>query len=390
MPDFRDLDRRPLDRRRRRRRRGAVVTLLALWAPVIRGHGIPEAMEAVLTRQSRVAPRTAIAKPISAADRHRHGRPFGAEGPIIVTGGAIGSLLGQVLPVSPTERKILLACRRRGRHGGHVRRPAGRRRARDRAAAVRVLDAARSSRSSWRPASPAACTPRCSAIGPLFAVPAHDFAGLDVLPWFARARPRRAGCWPIVISRGLFFVEARLPAPAGRASSGTRSSAPSASPSSAWSCPARSASATTSSTTCSPTGSPLGTLAALAVGKLVVWWLALASGTSGGTLAPILLISSSPAALVGEPLNHVLPAGVSATSFALVAMAATFGAATRATFAAIVFVFELTRDYDAILPLMLATVLADIVSPGDPADSLMTEKLARRRVTRAAATTGPT
>ena len=67
-------------------------------------------MEAVLTKQSRIAPRTAVAKPMSAAIAIGTGGPFGAEGPIIVTGGAIGSLIGQVLPVSPSERKILLAC----------------------------------------------------------------------------------------------------------------------------------------------------------------------------------------------------------------------------------------------------------------------------------------
>ena len=67
-------------------------------------------MEAVLTKQSRIAPRTAVAKPVSAAIAIGTGGPFGAEGPIIVTGGAIGSLLGQVIPVSPSERKILLAA----------------------------------------------------------------------------------------------------------------------------------------------------------------------------------------------------------------------------------------------------------------------------------------
>ena len=123
----------------------------------------------------------------------------------------------------------------------------------------------------------------------------------------------------------------------------------------------------------------LGTLAALAIGKLVIWWLALASGTSGGTLAPILLISSCAGGLVGQLLHDVNPA-ISAGAFALVAMAATFGAATRAPFAAIVFVFELTRDYDAILPLMLATVLAEVVGRATLPQSLMTEKLARRRV----------
>jgi H+/Cl- antiporter ClcA len=75
----------------------------------------------------------------------------------------------------------------------------------------------------------------------------------------------------------------------------------------------------------------VGTLAALAVGKLVIWWVALASGTSGGTLAPILLISSCAGGLVGHAVHALAPGvGVSPTTFALVAMAATFGAATRA------------------------------------------------------------
>src|SRR5215468_5240134 len=89
---------------------GLVVTLLAKWSPVIRGHGIPEAMEAVLTKQSRISPRAAVAKPVSAALAIGTGAPFGAEGPIIVTGGSVGSLLGQVIKVSPSERKILLAA----------------------------------------------------------------------------------------------------------------------------------------------------------------------------------------------------------------------------------------------------------------------------------------
>ena len=82
-----------------------IVTLLARWSPIIRGHGIPEAMEAVLTRRSRVSPRAAVAKPISAAIAIGTGGPFGAEGPIIVTGGALGSLIGQVIHVSASERR---------------------------------------------------------------------------------------------------------------------------------------------------------------------------------------------------------------------------------------------------------------------------------------------
>src|SRR5919112_190379 len=77
---------------------------------LIGGHGIPEAMEVILTRRSRITPRTAVAKPVSAAVAIGTGAPFGAEGPIIVTGGSIGSLIGQLLPVTPSERKILLAA----------------------------------------------------------------------------------------------------------------------------------------------------------------------------------------------------------------------------------------------------------------------------------------
>src|SRR6476646_3722414 len=76
-----------------------LISVMARWAPLICGHGIPEAMEAVLTKQSRIAPRTAVAKPASAALAIGTGAPFGAEGPIIVTGGALGSLIGQLLKV---------------------------------------------------------------------------------------------------------------------------------------------------------------------------------------------------------------------------------------------------------------------------------------------------
>jgi CBS domain-containing protein len=109
--------------------------------------------------------------------------------------------------------------------------------------------------------------------------------------------------------------------------------------------------------------------------------VALGSGTSGGTLAPILLISASFGGLLGRGAHNLAPGlGVSAGAFAVVAMAATFGAATRAPFTAIVFVFELTRDYNVVLPLMLASVMACLVAAAFLPDSLMTEKLTRRGV----------
>src|ERR1700691_2035126 len=88
-----------------------IVGLMARYgSAAIRGHGIPEAMEQVLLNESRIAPRVMFLKPISAAISIGTGGPFGAEGPIIATGGALGSVVGQILHTSATERKILLAA----------------------------------------------------------------------------------------------------------------------------------------------------------------------------------------------------------------------------------------------------------------------------------------
>ena len=178
----------------------------------------------MLTGESRISPRTAIAKPLSAAVAIGTGGPFGAEGPIIVTGGAVGSLLGQVVPGHAVGAQDPPRVWRGGRHGRGVRRAARVGDARGRAAAVRVLDAlARPARSCPR-ASPRACTPRSSAPGPLFHVPPHEYAGLDSLWVFAllgagvrRARGGR-GARPVPRSKAAFrrLAVRRLLAPAAR------------------------------------------------------------------------------------------------------------------------------------------------------------------------------
>jgi H+/Cl- antiporter ClcA/predicted transcriptional regulator len=353
-----------------------VISLLARWAPLIRGHGIPEAMEAVLTKQSRIAPRTAIAKPISAAIAIGTGAPFGAEGPIIVTGGSIGSLLGQVIPVTPSERKILLAAGAAAGMSATFGAPL--------AAVVLAIELLLFEFSVRAFVPLVVATSIAGGMhsvlfgdGPLFVVPTHDFAGLDVLPAFVLLG-LACGMLAVVISRGLFLVEdlyRRLPV------------------GEFWH-PVIGAIGFATVGLFVPRALGVGygaigdvldgrlavaTAAGLAVGKLLAWWLALGSGTSGGTLAPILLISSAFGTVIGSGLNAVLPGSdVALGAFAIVAMAATFGAATQATFTAIVFVFELTRDYDVILPLMLASVLADLVYSAMNEDSLMTEKLRRR------------
>jgi CIC family chloride channel protein len=353
-----------------------LISLLARWAPLIRGHGIPEAMEAVLTKQSRVAPRTAIAKPISAAIAIGTGAPFGAEGPIIVTGGSIGSLLGQVIPVTPSERKVLLAAGAAAGMSATFGAPL--------AAVVLAIELLlfEFSVRAFAPLVVAASIAggMHSALfddGPLFRVPSHDYAGLDVLPAFVLLG-LACGVLAIVVSRGLFLVEGlyrRLPVgefwhpvigAVGFATVGMF-------------VPRALGVGYDAIGDVLDARLAVGTVAALAAGKLLAWWLALGSGTSGGTLAPILLISASFGTVVGSGLNEVLPGpDVALGAFAVVAMAATFGAATQATFTAIVFVFELTRDYDVILPLMLASVVADLVYSAVNEDSLMTEKLRRR------------
>jgi H+/Cl- antiporter ClcA len=357
---------------------GLIVALLARWAPVIRGHGIPEAMEAVLVRQSRIQPRTAVAKPVSAAVAIGTGGPFGAEGPIIVTGGSLGSLLGQALHVSASERKILLASGAAAGMAATFGAPL--------AAVVLAIElllfefSARAFLPLVVAASVAAGVHHAViGDGPLFTVPVHDVAGLGQLPLFALLGVG-CGLLAVVIARGLFAVEhgfRRLPLPdfwhpvigsLGFALVGLVA-------------PRALGVGYDVIQDVIDGRLAVGVVAGLFVAKLVAWWLALGSGTSGGTLAPVLLISGCFGHLVGTGVDHLLPGlDVAPGAFAVVAMAATFGAATGATFAAIVFVFELTGDYAVILPLMLATVLADLVARALLDETLMTEKLARRGV----------
>src|SRR5438552_10695099 len=181
---------------------GLVVSLMAKWAPVIRGHGIPEAMEAVLTKQSRIQPRGAIAKPLSAAVAIGTGGPFGAEGPIIVTGGALGSLLGQVIHVSPGERNILLACGAGSGMAATVGTPLA-----AVVLAIELLLFEFSTRAFIPLVVASALAGGVHSVlfgdGPLFTVPPHRFAGLGQLPLFA-GLGLACGLLAVVITRGLF------------------------------------------------------------------------------------------------------------------------------------------------------------------------------------------
>lgn len=355
-----------------------IVSVIARWEPLIRGHGIPEAMEAVLRRQSRIRPRAGLAKPLSAAVAIGTGGPFGAEGPIIVTGGAIGSLLGQVVKVSPSERKILLASGAAAGMAATFGAPL---------AAVLLAIELLLFELSIRSLIPLVVAASIASgihaaffgAGPLFSAPPHDYAGLDLLPLYALLGVA-CGLVAVVIAKGLFTSEqffARLSVPIF------------------WQ-PVIGALVFSTIGLFVPRALGVGyeviddvlagnlaltTLAVVLVAKLVAWWVALGSGTSGGTLAPILLMGATFGGFFAALSLEISPGlNISQGAFAVVAMAAVFGAATRAPFTAIVFVFEITRDFNVIMPLMLATVLAALVYASLASESIYTERLQRRGI----------
>jgi len=351
------------------------VSLIARWAPNVRGHGIPEAMEAVLTRQSRMQPRTAVAKPVSIAVAIGTGAPFGAEGPIIVTGGALGSLVGQVLRVTPSERKILLGCGAAAGTAAVFGTPL--------AAVVLAIELLlfEFSVRALLPLIVAASIAGGMHVvffgsQPLFHVPPHEFSGLGQI-WVFALLGVACGLLAVVVCRGLFLVErlyARLPlrqfwhpmiGALGFAFVGLV-------------VPRVLGTGYSTIEDILSDRLALETLVVVCVAKLFVWWVALGSGTSGSILAPMLLISGSFGAALGSLLDAVAPGiGIPPGAMALVAMAATVGASTGATLTFIVFAFELTRDYNAILPLMLASVLAHLVALLLLERNLLTEKLSR-------------
>jgi chloride channel protein, CIC family len=357
---------------------GIIVGLMAKYGSrKIRGHGIPEAMEAVLTNRSRIEPKVAILKPISAAIAIGTGGPFGAEGPIIQTGGAFGSLIGQVLHTTPSERKVLLACGAAAGMSATFSTPI--------AAvilAIELLLFEFKSR-SFIPlviASTLATSVHYALMGrgPMFEVGVVNFGLPTALPWyillgvlcglaavgFSRALywvedlferlPIEDTWWPAIGALGLGVIGFFVPRVLGVGYD------------------------TISDILTGSLGLKLLLIVMLA--KAVALLVSLGSGTSGGLLAPMFMSSAAMGGAFAMVVDRVFPnAGLAPAAFALVAMGAVFGAASRATFTFIIFAFEITRDYNAVLPLMLVSVIADgIAVTLMPHSSIMTEKLARR------------
>lgn len=353
-----------------------VVALLALWSPVIKGHGIPESLEAIVVRESRIKPRAALAKPVSAAVAMGTGGPFGAEGPIIVTGASIGSLVGQVLPVSAAERRILLATGAAAGMAGVFDTPV---------AAVLIAFELLLFERSLRALLPLVLATGLAAelhtvlLGahPLFAVSFPLTYTASELPLFCVVGIA-SGVLAIVLNKGLFAFEAgfrRLPVPdffhpligaVGFAAVGLF--VPGSLSVGYW------------AISDAVNGKfLLGAAATLMVAKLFSWWIALASGTSGGTLAPIFLIGATTGEMLGIGLAHLFPSmHASPGAFALVAMGASFGAAARAPLTGAVFAIEVTGADHLLVPMLIAVGLAEAVAELGLTERLMTDKLVRR------------
>jgi CIC family chloride channel protein len=357
---------------------GLIVGVMAKYGTSkIKGHGIPEAMEAVLFNRSRIAPRVAILKPISAAIAIGTGGPFGAEGPIIQTGGAIGSLVGQAFHTTAVERKVLLACGAAAGMSATFNTPIA-----GVILAIELLLFEFKSR-SFIPlviASTLATAVHMQllGLGPMFQVRPMDFAIPRGLPFYLvlglicglaavgfskllywvedqfDKLPFDELWWPAIGALGLGIIGFFVPRVLGV---GYDTIGDILNGQLAWKL-----------------------LLVVMLAKAAALAISLGSGTSGGLLAPCFMWSAAMGGIFAIVSNHFLPgAHLSPGAFALVAMGAVFASASRATFTFIIFAFEITRDYNSVLPLMLVSVIADgIAMLMMPNSSIMTEKLARR------------
>jgi chloride channel protein, CIC family len=356
---------------------GIIVGFMAKYgSEKIKGHGIPEAMEAVLVSRSRIEAKVAILKPLSAAIAIGTGGPFGAEGPIIQTGGALGSLVGQFISTTAAERKVLLACGAGAGMAATFNTPIA-----GVILAIELLLFEFRAR-SFIPlviASTLATSVRAVLLGQhsMFTMGNVSYDALRGLPFYALLG-LISGAAAIGFTKLLYRVEDqfdRLPIddlwkPAiGALGLGIIG----------FFVPRVLGVGYDTISDILNNNLALKLLILVAIFKALALVISLGSGTSGGLLAPMFMSSAALGGAFAMVVNMIFPgAHLSPGAYALVAMAAVFGAASRATFAFIVFAFEITRDYNAILPLMLGCVVADMVAIRFLPSSIMTEKLARR------------
>ncbi len=351
---------------------GLIIGALARFGSErIRGHGIPEAIEAILVNGSRLEARVVLLKPLSSAISIGSGGPFGAEGPIIMTGGAFGSLVGQFFRLTSAERRTLLVAGAAGGMAATFASPL-----------AATLLAVELLLFEWKPRSfvPVALASVTAAIvrrpllgtGPLFPTPPHPLLlGGDAL----------LGCLLVGVSAGVLSL---LLTQAVYAAEDTFHRLPIH-----WMWwPAIGGLVVGIGGLIFPRALGVGydtihdflgsnvslkIIVGVLLVKSVIWAIALGSGTSGGVLAPLLMMGCA----LGGLEAHVLPnEGVG--FWPLVCMGAVLGGTMRSPFTGVVFALELTHDFNMLLPLLLAVVVAHVFTVLSMRRSILTEKVARR------------
>ena len=358
---------------------GIVVGLMARYgSKAIRGHGIPEAMEQVLVNESRIPARMTFLKPLSAAISIGTGGPFGAEGPIIATGGALGSLVGQLLRTTANERKALLAAGAAAGMAATFGTPVA---AVVLAVELLLFEYRARSLIPVALAAVAATGVRVAFLGtaPVFAMPAVAQPGEAALALYV-AIGAILGVASVLVTRAVYAIEdlfERLPIhwmwwPAlGGVVVGAVG----------YVAPRTLGVGYDNIGELLSGGFTTGAVLALCCYKFASWSIALGSGTSGGTLAPLFTIGGGVGALLGILAVWLAPrAGVDPRIAALVGMAAMFAGASRALLASAVFAFETTRQPISLLPLLGGSAAAFLASCLLMKNSIMTEKIARRGV----------
>ncbi|MDB5003596.1 MAG: chloride channel protein [Mucilaginibacter sp.] len=358
---------------------GIVVGLMALYgSKAIRGHGIPEAMEQILVNESNIKPSITLLKPISSAIAIGTGGPFGAEGPIIATGGALGSTIGQLFKVTANERKIILAAGATAGMSAIFGTPIA-----GIFLAIELLLFEFSPRAIL-PVAVACITGAAGhhflfESGPVFAMPdvavpsnlalaIYSFMGIfigflslgitKIVYWVEdmfEHLPIHWMWWPAIGGLAVGIIGFYAPHTLGVGYDNIIGIL-----SGKW---------------------PLTLVLSLCIFKFLSWAIALGSGTSGGTLAPLLTMGGAAGAVIGVIILKAFPdAGISIPLAALIGMSAMFAGASRAYLTSIVFALEATMQSHALLPLLGACTGAYIVSFFLMENTIMTEKIARRGI----------
>jgi H+/Cl- antiporter ClcA len=359
---------------------GVIVGLMALYgSKAIRGHGIPEAMEQILTNQSKIKPTITYLKPISSAIAIGTGGPFGAEGPIIATGGALGSTFGQLLRITHNERKILLTAGSTAGMAAIFGSPV---------AAIFLGIELLLFEFSPRSIIPVALACITGAAGhhllfgtsPVFAMDKFVETPRNISLGVYSAMGVVIGLLSVVVTKIVYFIEDSFeklpihwmwwPAIGGLAVGIVGYFYP------------RTLGVGYNNITDILSGSlPVYILLGLCFFKFISWSIALGSGTSGGTLAPLFIIGGAAGVLIGSIVLRYFPAcGITLPLCGLVGMSAMFTGASRAFLTAIIFSIETTGQSNALLPLLGSCGGSYIVSFFLMNNTIMTEKISRRGI----------